>query len=517
MKEGTLTAIIALVVIGIILVGGIWFLAHNGKEEGLNTSPMPKQRQNIREPAVAGAFYPADPEELAREVDNFLSKAPLKKSAGAILGLIVPHAGYVYSGEVAAHGFKQLEGRDIEAIILIGNSHRAYFDGAAVYRDGYFKTPLGEVEIDSDLAGKIIGENKKIKADAAAHQDEHSLEVEVPFLQRVLKDFKLVPILMGNGDLADIKILAQAISKNIKDKKVLVVASSDLSHYPSYEKANYADKKTYEAILTGQVEKLETAIAQLASERILNAQTFLCGQEAVEVLMLVMQDLGAKDIKLLKYANSGDTAGDKSQVVGYSAIGFYNESISADEAERGSEINQQEQQRLLEIVKQTVESYVKTGRVAEFSESTPALNQKLGAFVTLKKQGQLRGCIGNFTSDASEPLWRNVVQMAISAASQDPRFLPVTAEELPFLEYEVSVLSPLKKISDWREIQLGKHGVEIKKGIKSGVFLPQVAGETGWDLNTFMGQLCFQKAGLPATCWQDKDTEIYIFTAQVFH
>lgn len=128
----------------------------------------------------------------------------------------------------------------------------------------------------------------------------------------------------------------------------------------------------------------------------------------------------------------------------------------------------------------------------------------------------MRGCLGNFTGDTDEPLWRNVMKMAVAAASQDPRFLPVSAEELPYLQYEVSVLSPLKKISDWHEIQLGKHGVEIKKGMHSGVFLPQVAPETGWDLETFMGQLCSQKAGLPATCWQDKETEIYTFTAQVF-
>ncbi len=517
MKGEVLTVIVTAILLVAILVGGIWFLSHNKKEENLTMSPVPKSKQNVRNPAVAGAFYPADAKELAREVDGFLSKAEkippsppfIKGGVGGILGLVVPHAGYVYSGQVAAAGFKQLAGENIDTVILIGNSHQAYFAGAAVYSEGFLKTPLGEVEVDSDLAQKIIGENSKIKADTAAHELEHSLEVEIPFLQRVLKDFKLVPILLGSGSLDDVKILAQAISQNIKDKNVLVVASSDMSHYPPYEQANYADKKTVEAILTGQVENLEKTIARLEKENIANAQTFLCGKDAVEALMLVMQDLGAKDIKLLKYVNSGDTAGDKAQVVGYGAVAFYGQ-------RRGMELSQAEQRRLLEIARQTVESYVKAGQAPVFSENSPALNQKLGVFVTLKKNGQLRGCVGNFTNEDSSPLWQNVRQMAQAVASQDPRFAPVSESELPHLEYEISVLSPLEKITGWQQIQLGKHGVEIKKGSASGVFLPQVATETGWDLETFMGQLCSQKAGLPATCWQDKDTEIYTFTAQVF-
>ncbi len=503
------------ILIAAVLIGGILFLSHNKNKGKLTMNPISKKGQNIREPAVAGQFYPADKEELIRQVDGFLAKAATEKPAGAILGLMVPHAGYEYSGAVAAAGFKQLEGTDIETVILIGNSHRAYFENAAIYSEGYFKTPLGEVEIDADLAQKIMKEDKKVKADNSAHESEHSLEVELPFLQRVLKNFKLVPILIGSASFDDIKALAYAIGKNIKDKKILLVASSDMSHYPPYDRANYADKKTYEAILNGRVEDLEKTIAQLEREGIPNAQTFLCGKEAVETLMLAMQNSGAKDIRLLKYANSGDTADDlpagrqgKTQVVGYSAIAFYG-------GQNDFELSSTEQQRLLGIARQTVESYVRTGTVPALAENSPALNQKLGVFVTLKKDGELRGCIGNFTGDAKDSLWRNVMNMAVAAAAQDPRFLPVTAAELPKLEYEVSVLSPLQKIDDWRKIKLGKHGVEVKSGSRSGVFLPQVAAETGWDLDTFLEQLCSQKANLPRTCWQDKNTEIYVFTAQI--
>lgn len=227
----------------------------------------------VREPVVAGQFYPADARELAQQIDGFLSQARTEK-LGRVRGLIVPHAGYIYSGQVAAFGFKQLAGESVDTVILIGNSHHAYFDGAAIYDKGYFKTPLGEVAIDEDLAGKIIAVNKAIKANVTAHAAEHSLEVEVPFLQRILKNFKLVPILMGNADTEDIKILAEAIGKNIIDKNILVVVSSDMSHYPSYKQANYADQKTCEAILTGQVDELENMITQLEKENIIGAQTF---------------------------------------------------------------------------------------------------------------------------------------------------------------------------------------------------------------------------------------------------
>lgn len=467
------------------------------------------QNKRVREPAAAGAFYPSERKKLAEQVDGFLAGAEKLKAEGRLLGLLVPHAGYLYSGQVAGWGFRQIEENDIETVILIGNSHHAYFPGVAVYESGCFKTPLGEVEIDAGLAEKIINESNLIKADVSPHVREHSLEVELPFLQRTLKDFKIVPILMGNSDLGDIEVLARAISKNIAGQNILMVASSDLSHYPVYEKANQADKKILEAILTGRAEKLEKTVKQLTAEKIPGSQTLLCAQQSVEVLMRVMAEAGVQDIKLLKYANSGDApGGDKSRVVGYGAVAFCGKKLIG-------ELDLIQQERLIDIARQTVEAMATIGRAPVFKENPAALNQKLGAFVTLKKHGQLRGCLGIFTNESNLPLWQTVLKMAQAAAFHDPRFLPVEKEELKDLDYEVSVLSPLEKINDWRQIELGKHGVEIKKGNSSGVFLPQVAAETGWDLETFMGQLCSEKAGLPWDCWKDKETDIYTFTAQI--
>ena len=462
----------------------------------------------IREPAVAGQFYPADKNQLSAIVDDLLKKAPLPEIKGEVIALIVPHAGYQFSGEVAAHAFKTLEGEQVDTVIIIGNSHYERFDGISVFPKGTYKTPLGEVKIDSDLAQKIIQESNRIFFKENVHKLEHSIEVEIPFLQKTLNHFKIVPILFGNSQKEDWKTLGDAILKHIKGKNVILIASSDLSHYPPYEVAKYADKKTIDAILTGDIEHLEETIQELQQENLPNAVTFACGSDAIEAVMYVAKKLGASEIKLLQYANSGDSAGDKDRVVGYSAIGFFAE-------RRDNLLNKEEKRKLLQIARESVESFIKEGKVPEFSEDNPMLNQKLGAFVTIKKYGKLRGCIGEF-SPTKEPLYKVVSKMAIAAATKDIRFLPVREEELDELEYEVSVLSEPQKIDNWKKIELGRHGVIIRQGLNQGVFLPQVADETGWSLEEFLSELCSQKAGLPPDCYKDKNTEIYIFTAQVF-
>lgn len=484
-----------------------------------------KKELSVRLPAVAGSFYPADKEVLNQQIEEFLSQAPqplgLEKQP---VVLIVPHAGYEYSGLVAATGFKQLVGSEIEKVILLGVSHQTQFSGAAVYPKGFWQTPLGKVEVDSDLASKIIASSNLIspkvnqallispKVNQALlifknqeyHQQEHSLEVELPFLQKVLPNFKIVPILMGSQDENLIEDLASVLAKNIDFQTILII-SSDFSHYPSYEDANEIDEKTIEAILSGKIEKFDQAINESMTAGIPNLVTCACGEQAIKGGMKVAQKLGIEDIRLIKYANSGDITGDKSRVVGYASIGFYDKS---------SKLQLKSQKELLKIARTTLEYYLKEGKMPNVSVDDPKLDEELGVFVTLRKNGQLRGCIGEL--GPNEPLWKVVRQKAIDAAIYDPRFLPVTFEELEKIKIEISVLSPQKKISDWRKIELGKHGVVVKKGLRSGVFLPQVATENNWDLDTFMGQLCSQKAGLPWDCWKGKDTELFVFTAQVF-
>ena len=480
---------------------------------------------NIRRSAVAGGFYPGDKATLEKNVDTMLLDANPPKIEGSIRAIMVPHAGYVFSGPVAASAYKELEGRDIQTVILIGNGHRHYFDGIAVYAKGAFETPLGLVPVDEAFTAKLLASDPVLADRPDIHEDDHVLEVQLPFLQRVLKNFKIVPILFS-GDSPDLARKLAKILPPLMNDKTLIVASTDMSHYPPYTDAAAADKKTLDAILTGKMENLETTLKTLAADHVPQAETFLCSPDGVRVAMLLAQSSG--DIKpvLLKYANSGDSPiGEKGRVVGYGAVAFVapQSSHPATPQPSGEKkevlkdkkiLNSREEKELLGIARSTVESYIKTGKIPEFSPAAPALKQPLGTFVTLKENHQLRGCIGQF--EPSQPLYKIVQQMAIAAATQDPRFRPVDTNDLGKLEYEISVLSPLKKIPSADEIVLGKHGVTVSKGFHHGVFLPQVATETGWSKEEFLSELCSQKAGLPENCWKDPEVNLEVFTAQVF-
>lgn len=487
---------------------GLLFFANTSCAKGIDSQGYLPKRDIVRPAAVAGQFYPSNAAELTGMIDGFLKEARPPQAKGMIQGLIVPHAGYVFSGKVAGYGFKELQGEDIDTVIIIGNSHHARFKGASILQEGFYETPLDRVEVDSELAKAIAAENRTFMYQPVADMKEHSLEVEVPFLQSVLKGFKIVPILLGNDDDGEGQALADAILKHIKGKNVALIASSDLSHYPSYNDAKFSDGKVIASILTGKVENLDTAATEIEKFGIKNLGTAACGMDAIKVVMEVMKGLGANEIKLLNAANSGDVSNDRSRVVGYAAIGFFGE-------RRGGLLNKAEQKKLLQIAKASVEGIVKNNKVPQFKEASKMLNENLGAFVTLRENGELRGCIGRFTP-TDMPLYQVVIGMAAAAATEDMRFTPVTKAELGRIKYEVSVLSRLEPTSDWQDIRLGKDGVRLVKDGRGGVFLPQVATETGWDMDEFLGQLCSQKAGLSRECYKDPATKLFTFTAQVF-
>jgi len=467
---------------------------------------------NVRKAAVSGGFYPSDKATLEKYVDEMLRQANPPEIKDPLRAIMVPHAGYVYSGPVAAYAYKELKGRDIRTVILIGNSHRHYFDGIAVYAKGAFETPLGLVPIDEAFTSKLLAADPSIADRPDIHADDHVLEVQIPFLQRVLKNFKIVPILFS-GDSPELALKLARILPPIMDDKTLIVASTDMSHYPPYADAEAADKETLAAIETGKTEALDATLQALASKHVPQAETFLCSPSGVRVAMLLAQSSGDPKPILLKYVNSGDTAGDKSQVVGYGAVAFIAMKTPKSATEEKG-MTDQEKKDLLKIARATVESYVQTGTIPSFSPASPALKEPRGTFVTLKENDQLRGCIGQF--EPSEPLYKTVQQMAVAASSQDPRFRPVSTNELGQLDYEISVLSPLKKIKNADEILLGKHGVQVSKDFHHGVFLPQVATETGWSKEEFLSELCSQKAGLPRNCWKDPNVKLQVFTAEVF-
>jgi len=492
--------------IGFLLLMGSTGMAQTsgkGKETGM---------KEIREPAVAGAFYPDNPDVLSRDLKRYLENAKKEKLEGEIVALISPHAGYMYSGQVAAYAYKLLEGMTFDSVVVVAPSHRALFTGASIYDRGGFRTPLGIVPVDVELSKKMMGQRKEIQFLPEAHSQEHSLEVQIPFLQVVLKSFKLVPIVMEPyWSWETCQYLASAIAEGAKGKKVLLIASSDLSHFHSYDKAVNLDRIVLSYIDRFDPEGLNR---DLKGER-----CEACGGGPVVTIMLAAKMLGANRGRVLKYANSGDVTGDRSRVVGYGAGVLYKaaggKEKMKDEKKVGVDLGlkDEEKKTLRHIAKTVIESKVKGKPVPDFKVESPVLKENRGAFVTLQKRGQLRGCIGYI--EGHGPLHKTIEKMAEAAAFNDPRFSPVQEKELPELDIEISVLTPLRRITDVNEIEVGKHGIYMKKGWFSGLLLPQVATEYGWDRQTFLEHTC-QKAGLPSTAWKEKDTEIYIFSADIF-
>ena len=474
-------------------------------------NPQPIDPKNIRKPAVAGAFYPADPEVLKKQVDGFLERAETAKIDGRIIALVSPHAGYPYSGQIAGTAFRQVRGNRYDAVIVIAPSHSEYFHGVSVFDKGGYETPLGVVPVDETLAGDIIEKDTIIQTSMAGHHGEHSLEVQLPFVQEALVDPRIVPIVMADRSFDTCQRLAKAISNAVEGKDVLIVASTDFYHGYSYEECVAADARTLEAIEAYNPKELCDGLAR---------ETFhACGGGPVTVALLAAREMGAGKAKVIGRTNSNDVTGERGgYCVGYAAVAIY-EQGAAEKSESGNpvdidaDLSESDKNRLLEIARTTIEKKVKGEDFPDFEVTSDILQEHRGAFVTLHKHGQLRGCIGYI--EPIKPLYLTVREMAEAAALSDPRFNPVTEKELGDLEIEISALTPLTRIEQAEQIEVGVHGIYIKSGYSSGLLLPQVATEYGWDRTTFLEHTCM-KAGLPTDAWQDKDTEIYIFSAEIF-
>ncbi len=468
------------------------------------------EAQKVRQPAVAGTFYPADAKELARMVDQFLARATAPPLTEPLFAIVSPHAGYPFSGPVAAYSYAQLKGRKYERVVVIAPSHYEAFNFASIYDGSAYSTPLGQVAVDQAFVARLTELSPRIRRSSQGHAPtreggEHALEVQLPFLQRTLGSFKLVPIVMGEQDYELNRAVGVALAKAIQGTDTLIVASSDLSHYHPYDEAVKLDHKTLKAIEEWDY----LSMSRNFGLRIWEA----CGGGPIVAAMIAAERLGANRARLLKYANSGDTSGDKSRVVGYGALALV-KAAPAGAAEQAFALSNAERQELLKLAKLAVETAVRQGKLYEFTPAgSERLLQERGAFVTLKERGELRGCIGY--SAPIKPLALTVRDVATHAAIRDNRFSPVAPAELSLLEYEISVLSPLRRVLDVKQIRVGRDGLVIKKGENEGLLLPQVATEQRWDRNTFLEQAC-RKAGLPAKAWLDPDTDIFSFTALVF-
>ncbi len=471
---------------------------------------LPDEKLVVRQPAVAGQFYPASPEELRRMINDDLAQANVPPLTGNLVALVAPHAGYIYSGKVAAHSYALLKGKKYDRVVVIAPSHFEAFGFVSVYDGDAYATPLGNVPVDKEFAAKLAKSNSLIRLSSRGHnpaqqQGEHAVEVELPFLQTVLGDFKVVPIVMGDQNYEIERALGLSLAKLLKGTNTLIVASSDLSHYHTYDEASAMDHKTLKAISEWDY----LSLSQNFERRIWEA----CGGGPIVSTMIAAERLGANQAKILKYANTGDVTGDHSRVVGYGAVAFLHAEKGVAQAAPFS-FSPKEKDVLIQLAKKSVETAVREQKMYEPPASDfPTFQQERGAFVTLTERGELRGCIGLTT--AEKPLYLAVRDAAALAALRDPRFSPVDTAELPALQYEISVLSPFHHVLDFKDIRIGRDGLLMVQGRNEGIFLPQVPTEQGWDRKTYLEELG-RKAGLSRQAWQEEDTDIFAFSAVVF-
>ena len=481
----------------------------------MNTCNGNVAKEPIVRPATqANRFYTGDARELSEEVDSFLTLHAKDKKYKHVAALIVPHAGYYFSGNVAAAAYQSIpDDVQYKRIFLLGPSHHEWLDGASVNTEyDYYSTPLGNVKVDVETARLLTNTDGTDKTDSVffynpkAHDREHCLEVQLPFLQRRFGEVPpIVPIIISTNDFRKLKRIAETLKPYMTEENLFVV-SSDFSHYPKYEDACEVDAWTGKAVESGDVERFIAQLEENARSGVKNLATSACGELAITTLMLMMQD-GGYEVKHLLYQNSGDIDNhDHSRVVGYHAFAILRKSEFS--------LNDEEKRMLKAIALTSIKDSLDGKRIAQpiLNSQFSILNSRCGAFVSLHKQGRLRGCIGHFGEDV--PLHEIVAEMARAAAFEDPRFMPVTRDELDDIDIEISVLTPMRRIQSLDEFQLHKHGIYIKKGYRSGTFLPQVADEVNWTKEEFVGHCAQDKAGIGWDGW--KDAELYVYEAIVF-
>jgi len=419
----------------------------------------------IRSPIVSGQFYPESPSQLKSMIGGMVDEKAVKEE---VIGLISPHAGYIYSGPVTGAAVSRIKFKD--TFIIMGPNHTGRGKPLSIMTEGTWKTPLGEVEIDSELGKQILATSSHLEEDDLAHQYEHSIEVQLPFLQFFKKDIKLVPIILAYSSGATYKKIGKELAKAIKalNKEVVIIASSDMTHYESQESAQRKDNKAIEAILDLNEDELLKRVDKL--------DISMCGYAPAVSLISAAKELGATGAELIKYQTSGDTTGDYTSVVGYAGIIIKGVDMSP----------------LVRLAKETVETFVKEGKAPKPEELAPEMKERAGVFVSIHKFGELRGCIGTF-----EPAHQNVAEEtianAISSAIRDPRFLPIAPDELKNLSYGVDVLSAPEPIDDKDQLDPKKYGIIVEAGLRRGLLLPDLEGVDDVDSQI---EICRQKAGI---------------------
>lgn len=472
----------------------------------------------IRPAAVAGQFYPADADTLRAEINGYMTPAQTPAQTN-IQAIIVPHAGYVFSGATAGRAFSLIDtAANYKRVFLLGPSHRAAFDAVSVDTEyDAYATPLGNVPLDTAVCHSLTESDTLFAYLPKAHEGEHCLEVQLPFLQTRLKNVPpVVPLIVGTQDINKLSRAADVLRPYFTADNLFII-SSDFSHYPNYDDAVTVDSATGKALESASLDAFISALNDNSRRHIRNLYTSACGQAPIAVLLMLLQNEPDVSIEHLGYCNSDDSPyGGHDRVVGYHAFAAVRHNSAKDKTETDGRfaLDDREKATLLSLARQTIADSLagRPEKVVDTTRLTPSLKAKCGAFVTLNIHGRLRGCIGNLVG--RRPLYATIQAMALAAAFEDPRFTPVTESELNDIDIEISVLSPLKRIHSADELQLGRHGIFMVNDGRSGTFLPQVAEETGWTREEFLGHCSRDKAGLGWDGWRNAD--LYVYEADVF-
>jgi len=491
---------------------------------------MAAHSPSVRPSAVAGQFYPAEAKELKAQVEDLLARAPDVEVEGQIVGLVVPHAGYPYSGQTAADAYRQLRGGDYDAAVVLAPSHRGACDGTTVFPGDGYETPMGVVPVHRTLTQSIADRSDLISPSQDGHrvsgdplselEGEHAIEVQLPFLQVVLPGVPIVPAVMGDHSLETCRDVAGAIASACRDLKVLIVASSDLYHGHDHGACVASDRRTLDQIVAMSPEQLWEGVRA--------GRLQACGSGPILTLLMAVQQMGATDAHLVSRTTSADVVeAPGGYVVGYGAVLFL---CNRRALEPEGALDEQAQARLGCIAPEgTLDEQARAalGRIARDAVraaargeqpqaanfGNTALRQSGRAFVTLYADGRLRGCIGDL--QGADPLGLVVQRMAAAATTRDPRFPPLTPDELSGLQIEISVIGPFRSVREQEDIQIGRDGLWLRLGPHQGVLLPKVAVESAWTPAEFLSHTC-RKAQLPSNAWQDPDAEIQTFPADVF-
>jgi AmmeMemoRadiSam system protein B/AmmeMemoRadiSam system protein A len=462
----------------------------------------------IRKPAVADAFYPGDPAVLKEQVGKFLDNAQKLEIDGKIIGLVVPHAGYPYSGQIDGYGYKQVAGNNYDIIVVLAPSHHDPFVGATIFPGDAYQTPLDLSKIDKTVATALANASDLIKLSIYGHRNEHAVEVQLPFIQTLFPDLPILPMVIGQYDWNTCRKIGETLADVLKSRRPLIVASSDLYHGYSYEECKKTDEKTLAAMTSLEPEAL--------CQGLLNESYFACGGGPVTVMEVAAKKLGANEAKLVARTNSGDVTGVKNgYIVGYGSIVVYKQDKSNPSKRiEYQKLGQKEQDELLKMARQAITEYLQTGRIPRFKPKYKTLEESRGVFVTITKDGTLRGCIGYHGFD--RPLYDLVPDRAVQAAFNDPRFMPLRKDELDRIKIKISVyVTNVYEINDISEFEMGRQGIIMTKGNRGATYLPEVPVEAGWKTKQEELESLCQKAGLPKDAWKN-GAQFWVYETQVF-